>query len=79
MFLHPTCKPLKIIKMLIENSSNKNDIVLDTFIGSGTTAVACKDTGRQFIGFEIEPKWCEIANNRLNGITASGQMSLFLM
>ena len=78
MFLHPTCKPLKIIKMLIKNSSNENDIVLDTFMGSGTTAVACKELNRNFVGFEVEPKWCEVANNRLNGITASGQMSIFL-
>ena len=77
-FSHPTCKPVSIIKTLIQNSSNENDIVLDTFMGSGTTAIACRDTGRQFIGFEIEPKWVQVANDRLNGINAHGQISMFL-
>lgn len=78
LFAHPTCKPLNIIKTLIQNSSKENDIVLDPFMGSGTTAVACLETDRQFVGFEIDEKWCKIANNRIKGISASGQMSLFL-
>ena len=78
LFLHPTCKPLYIIKMLIENSSNENDIVLDCFMGSGTTAVACQETNRQYIGFEIEEKWCKVANDRLNKTDASGQQCMFL-
>lgn len=77
-FSHPTCKPLNIIKMLIQNSSNENEVVLDTFSGSGTTAIACKETGRQFIAFEIEPKWVQVATDRLNGINAHGQISMFL-
>lgn len=78
LFLHPTCKPLYIIKMLIENSSNENDIVLDTFMGSGTTAVACQETNRQFIGFEIAEKWVKVANDRLNKVDANGQQCMFL-
>ena len=78
LFLHPTCKPLYIIKMLIENSSNENDIVLDTFMGSGMTAVACQETNRQFIGFEISEKWCKVANDRLNKTDANGQTCMFL-
>jgi site-specific DNA-methyltransferase (adenine-specific) len=77
-FEHPTCKPLNIIKTLIQNSSKENDIVLDPFMGSGTTAVACEETGRQYIGFEIEPKWVKVANDRLNKTDARGQISLFL-
>ena len=77
-FLHPTCKPKNIIEMLIKNSSNEGDVVLDCFMGSGTTAVACKETGRHFVGFEIEPKWHKVANDRLQGITAGGQMSFLL-
>ena len=77
LFGHPTIKPINIIKNLIINGSNENDIVLDCFMGSGTTAVACKETNRQFIGFEIEPKWCKIANDRLNKTDGNGQMSLF--
>jgi len=63
---HPTIKPLDLIKMIIKVSSNKEDIILDCFMGSGTTAVACKQLGRNFIGFEISKKYCDIANKRLN-------------
>lgn len=78
LFNHPTIKPINIIKNFITNSSNANDIVLDCFMGSGTTAVACKETGRQFIGFEIEPKWVKVANDRLNKTDANGQISMIL-
>lgn len=76
-FWHPICKPVAILQNLIINSSNEGDVVLDTFLGSGTTAVAAKNQGRQYIGFEINPKYYEIAKNRLNNIDANGQMSLF--
>ena len=76
-FEHPTIKPLNIIKMLVENSSDKNDIILDTFVGSGTTCVAAKETGRRYIGMEIDPEYHKIAVDRLNGITAIGQTSIF--
>jgi DNA modification methylase len=79
LFSHPTIKPVELVKRHLLHTTQPNDIVLDCFMGSGTTAVACKNTGRQFVGFEIEKKWCDIANDRLNGITASGQISLFLM
>ena len=77
-FNHPTIKPINIIKTIIKNSSKSNDIVADFFMGSGTTCVAAKDTGRHYIGFEIEPKWFKISQDRLNCTTANGQMSLFL-
>ena len=73
---HPTIKPLHMIKQLIINSSNENDVILDPFIGSGTTAVACKELGRQYIGFEIDQEYHKIATDRLNGIKKNGQMSL---
>lgn len=66
LYSHPTIKPLEIIKNLIINSSKENDIVLDAFMGSGTTAVACKELNRHFIGFELNPEFYEIANSRLN-------------
>ena len=78
LFNHPTIKPIEIIKNFIINSSKENDIVLDCFMGSGTTAVACQEINRQFIGFEISEKWCKVANDRLNKTDASGQMCLFL-
>lgn len=76
-FQHQTIKPLTFVQRLISNSSRPNNIILDPFMGSGTTAVACKNLGRNFIGFEINPKWHKIACDRLNNQDASGQLSLF--
>lgn len=78
LFKHPTIKPLEMVKRHLLNMTNENDIVLDCFIGSGTTAVACKDIGRQFIGFEISEKYAKIANDRLNGIDANGNINFLL-
>lgn len=78
LFKHPTIKPLELVKRHLLHTTQPNDIVLDCFIGSGTTAVACQETNRRFIGFEIEPKWVKVANDRLNKIDANGQISLFL-
>lgn len=77
-FGHPTIKPLEFVKNHIINSTKKGDIILDTFLGSGTTAVACKETGRQYIGFEIDKEYFKIAQDRLNGIEKSGQTTLDL-
>lgn len=84
LFLHPTIKPLPFIKNLIINSSLEGGVVLDPFMGSGTTAVACKELNRQYIGFELNPKFYEIANDRLNDVTQvdkkkeeQGYMKLF--
>lgn len=74
-FKHPTIKPLKIIKNFIINSSQKGDIVLDCFSGSGTTCVAAKELDRKFIGIEINPEYYKISLDRLNGILANGQIS----
>lgn len=76
---HPAPFPKKIAIDHILTWSNEGDIVLDPFIGSGTTAVACKNLGRNFIGFEINPKWHKIACDRLQNQDASGQLSLFTM
>jgi len=62
---HPTVKPLEIVRTLISNSSKQGDTVLDAFIGSGTTAVACKALDRNYIGCEISSEYCNIANKRL--------------
>ena len=63
---HPTPKPKEIIKSLVKNGSDEGDIVLDAFMGSGTTAVACKETNRKFIGFELNPDYIKIAEKRLS-------------
>ncbi len=65
---HPTQKPIKLISRIIKASSNKGDIVLDCFLGSGTTAVACKQLGRKYIGIELSKEYCAIANKRLNAV-----------
>ena len=69
--LHPTQKPLDLIELLIKNSSQVGDVVLDPFLGSGSTAVACINTNRNFIGFEISKEYCDIANQRINGSVLS--------
>lgn len=77
-FAHPTIKPIELVKRHLLHTTQPNDIVLDCFMGSGTTCVACKDIGRRYIGFEIEKKWCDIAVNRLNKVDANGQMGFLL-
>ena len=62
---HPTTKPIKLFREFVEASSKENDIVLDVCMGSGTTAVACKQLNRRYIGFEISGEYCEIAHRRL--------------
>lgn len=66
---HPTIKPLELVKRHILHSTQENDIVLDCFLGSGTTAVACKELNRQYLGFEINKEYYDIACDRLKGIT----------
>lgn len=73
LFNHPTIKPLEMVKRHLLNLTQPNDIVLDCFCGSGTTCLACKETGRKYIGMEIDPEYYKIATNRLNGITGNGQ------
>ena len=69
---HPTEKPLKLIMRLIEAGSNEGGVVLDIFMGSGTTAKACKCLKRDFIGFEIDKSYCEVAEKRLKQETLIG-------
>ena len=64
--LHPTQKPLELIKKLVLASSNRGDLVFDGFAGSGTTGVACKKLGRRFIGCELDENYCKIANDRID-------------
>lgn len=62
---HPTQKPVALFEYLIKTYTNKGDLVLDNCAGSGTTGVACKNLGRNFILIEKEKKYCEIAKQRL--------------
>jgi DNA modification methylase len=63
--LHPTQKPIELIKWLIKYYSKEGDTILDPTFGCGTTAVACNALGRHFIGFELDTKYFDIANELL--------------
>lgn len=63
--IHPTQKPLSLITDLVLKHSNEGDMVLDCFMGSGTTGVACKNTNREFIGIELDEKYYKVACERL--------------
>ena len=67
---YPTQKPLKLLERIIKASSNEGDLVLDCFLGSGTTAVACKRLGRRFVGVDCNSKAIEIAEKRLANLPA---------
>lgn len=84
LFNHPTIKPEELINKLIINSSKENDLVFDCFLGSGTTCVCAKNLKRNYLGFEIDKKYFEIAQDRLNGISQkekadkeNGMMNIF--
>ena len=63
--LHPTQKPVALLEYLIKTYTNYNDIVLDNCMGSGSTGVACINTNRNFIGFELDSNYFEIAKKRI--------------
>ena len=71
--LHPTQKPIALLEYLVMTYTNEGDTVLDNCMGSGTTGVACKNLSRHFIGIEKEPKYFEIARQRI----MLGQQPLF--
>jgi site-specific DNA-methyltransferase (adenine-specific) len=62
---HPTEKPVALMEILISNSSFPNDVILDPFMGSGATGLACRNTGRNFIGVEIDQDYFKIAKDRI--------------
>jgi site-specific DNA-methyltransferase (adenine-specific) len=62
---HPTQKPEKLIAKLILASSNPGDVILDPFLGSGTTSVVAKKLGRSYVGIEIDEKFCCLAEKRI--------------
>ena len=63
--LHDTEKPVELMKILIENSSNVGDLVFDPFTGIGTTAIACINNNRNFIGYELDKDYYDISLNRI--------------
>lgn len=65
---HPTPKPVNLFIKLVKAFSEPDALVLDPFLGSGTTAIACKKTGRNFIGIDINPDYCEYAKKRISKV-----------
>jgi len=71
---HPAEKNHKLLKGLILDNTNENDLVIDTCMGSGSTGIVCKQTNRNFIGIELDKKYYEIAKKRIKG---EMQLNLF--
>lgn len=74
--LHNSQKPLELVQKMIVNSSNENDVVLDTFMGSGTTAVACIETNRNYMGFEIDEKYYQTALRRIEDLHVEPKLAM---
>ena len=72
--LHPTEKPINLFSLLIEKSSNENELILDCFSGSGTTAIACHNLKRRFICIEKDVEYYKKSVERLKAVQAQGQL-----
>ena len=67
---HPTQKPVELVELFIEYHTQPGMLVLDPFLGSGTSAVACRRIGRHYTGIELSPEYCEIARKRIAAVPA---------
>lgn len=67
--VHPTQKPTELISQIIEKSSNENNTILDPFMGSGTTGIACKNLNRNFLGIELDETYFKIAKERIDNVS----------
>lgn len=74
--LHPNQKPVALLEYLVKTYTNEGDLVLDNCMGSGSTGVACVNTGRKFIGIELDQRYFEIAKNRIE--EAEKQKQIFI-
>jgi DNA modification methylase len=72
--LHPTMKPVELVVRAIENSTTKKETVLDMFLGSGTTLVACEQTGRTCYGNELDPHYCDVIVQRYVNFTGNREL-----
>lgn len=75
--IHQNQKPIELIEQCIEKHSDENEIIFDGFMGSGTTAVAAMNTNRQYIGFELDEYYYNVAMKRLNNHVPHKQTNLF--
>ena len=73
--LHPSQKPIALMEYLIRTYTNEGDLVLDNCMGSGTTGVACVNTGRKFIGMELDEDYYKVASDRISGTKRQGEQS----
>ena len=76
--VHPTQKPVALLEWLVKTYSNEGDTVLDPTMGSGTTGVACRNTGRNFIGIERDLAYFKTARDRIGATPAPEQQELAL-
>lgn len=76
--LHPTMKPIKLMEYIVNASTNESNIVLDPFMGSGSTGVAAVNTNRRFIGIEKDDNYFEIAKKRIEEAIKQKQQNLFI-
>ena len=74
---HPTQKPVPLLEYLIKTYTNEGELVLDATMGSGSTGVACMNTGRNFIGYELDEKYFDIAKKRIDEALAKKAQELF--
>src|SRR5699024_4842292 len=77
--VHPTQKPVALFEYLIKTYTNEGETVLDNCMGSGTTAIACMNTKRNFIGFELDEEYYKTSIERINNHAKDKQMDLFEM
>jgi len=73
---HPTVKPIALMEYLVKLVSREGQVVLDPFMGSGTTGMACKKLDREFIGIEMMPEYMEIAKCRIEGVKKREQLNM---
>ena len=73
--IHDSQKPIGLFKTMIENSSSENDVILDPFMGSGTCALACIESNRNYIGYELDKGYYDLINERIK--TYTNQLKLF--
>ena len=66
---HPTSKPVALVEAMVRNSSKSGEIVLDAFLGSGSTLIACERLGRRCAGIELDPRYVDVAVRRWEAFT----------
>jgi len=75
--LHPTQKPVALLEYMIRTYTNPGEVVLDNCMGSGSTGVACVNTGRRFIGMELDTQYFDIAKSRIEFAQTGGLDTLY--